>query len=117
MCHKPYRLLKQLLILKRPWNSISMDFIEKLPPSSGYTLILVVVYHLSNQSLIILTHDTIMSPQLAQHLILHIFSKHSVPSNVTLDRSTEFVSHFFHLLGMALNMRLQLTLGYHPKGD
>jgi len=25
VCHKPYRLLKQLLIPKKPWNSISMD--------------------------------------------------------------------------------------------
>jgi len=41
--HKPYRLLKQLPIPPRPWESISMDFIEQLPPSEGYTDILVVV--------------------------------------------------------------------------
>src|SRR6266481_8399767 len=29
--HRPYGLLKQLLIPEKPWNSISMDFIEKLP--------------------------------------------------------------------------------------
>ena len=45
MCHKPYRLLKQLLIPEKPWNSISMDFIEKLPSSSSYTSILVIVDH------------------------------------------------------------------------
>src|SRR5882724_8756045 len=42
-CHKPYGLLKQLPIAEKPWNSISMDFIEKLPPSSSYTSILVIV--------------------------------------------------------------------------
>jgi len=41
--HKPYGLLKQLPIPLRPWKSISMDFIEQLPPSEGYTDILVVV--------------------------------------------------------------------------
>ena len=41
--HKPYGLLKQLPIPERPWNSISMDFIEHLPPSSGFTSILIVV--------------------------------------------------------------------------
>src|SRR5882724_4612719 len=56
VCHKPYRLLKQLLIPEKPWNSISMDFIEKLPPSSSYTSILVIVDHLSKQSLFIPTH-------------------------------------------------------------
>src|SRR5882724_7866719 len=93
--HKPYGLLKQLPIPKKPWNSISMDFIEKLPPSSSYTSILVIVDCLSKQSPFILTHDTITSPQLAQLFILHLFSKHSVPSHITSDHGTEFVSHFF----------------------
>src|SRR5882724_8872587 len=62
--HKPYGLLKQLPIPEKPWNSISMYFIEKLPPSSSYTSILVIVDRLSKQSLFILTHDTITSQQL-----------------------------------------------------
>src|SRR5882724_11825617 len=115
--HKPYGFLKQLPIPKRPCNSISMHFIEKLPPSLGYTSILVIVDHLSKQSLFIPTHDTITSPQLAQLFILHIFSKHGVPNHVTSDRGTEFVSHFFRSLGMALDMKLHFTSGYHPKGD
>ena len=41
--HCPYGLLKQLPIPEHPWHSISMDFIEHLPSSSGYTSILVVV--------------------------------------------------------------------------
>jgi len=36
--HKPYGLLKQLLIPPCPWESISMDFIEQLPSSEGYTI-------------------------------------------------------------------------------
>ena len=60
--HKPYGLLKQLPIPECPWNSISMDFIEHLPPSSGFTSILVIVDHLSKQCIFIPTHDTIDSP-------------------------------------------------------
>ena len=45
--HKPFDLLKQLPIPEKPWNSISMDFIEQLPNSSRYTAILVVVDQLS----------------------------------------------------------------------
>src|SRR5882724_5107267 len=115
--HKPYGLLKQLLIPEKPWNSISMDFIEKLPPSSSYTSILVIVDCLSKQSLFIPTHDTITSPQLAQLFILHVFFKHSVPSHVTSDHGMEFVSHFFHSLRTALDMKLHFTSRYHPEGD
>ena len=41
--HRPYGLLKQLPIPEQPLNSISMDFIEKLPSSSGFDTILVIV--------------------------------------------------------------------------
>ena len=41
--HWPYSYLKQLPIPERPWDSISMDFIEQLLSSLGYTAILVIV--------------------------------------------------------------------------
>jgi len=115
--HRPYGLLKQLPVLERPWNSISMDFIEQLPDSTGFTAILVVVDRLSKQAIFIPTHDTITSPELAKLFLLHVFSKHSVPAHVTSDRSTKFVSHFFRSLRKALDMHLHFTSGYHPEGD
>ena len=36
---------------------------------------------------------------------------------VTCDRGSEFVSRFFRSLGMALDMKLHFTLGYHLEGD
>ena len=115
--HKPYGLLKQLPIPIRPWSSISMDFIEHLPPSSGYTSILVIVERLTKQGIFIPTHDTITSAQLAELFVIYVFSKHGVPSDCTSDRGPEFVSHFFRSLGKALDMNLHFTSGYHPEGD
>ncbi len=94
-----------------------MDFIEKLPKSSSYMSILVIVDHLSKQSLFIPTYNTITSQQLAQLFVLHVFSKHGVPSHVTLDRGSEFISHFFQSLRTMLDMKLHFTSGYHPEGD
>ena len=115
--HRPYGLLKQLPVLERPWNFISMDLLEQLPASTGFTAILVVVDRLSKQSIFISTHDTITSLELVQLFLLHVFSKHGVPTHVTSDHGTEFVSHFFQSLGKALDMRLHFTSSYHPKGD
>ena len=102
-----------------PWNSISMDFIEQLPPSSdnSYTAILVVVDHFTKQSIFIPTFNTITSAQLAELFVVHVFSKHGVPSHVTSDCRSKFVSHFFQSLGKALDMKLHFTSGYHPEGD
>ena len=79
--HKPYGILQQLPIPEQPWNSISMDFIEKLPESSGYTAILIVVDWLTKQTIFILTHNTITSPQLTELFILMSFpSMESCPT-------------------------------------
>jgi len=94
-----------------------MDFIKQLPSSSGFTTILVVIDQLSKQAIFIPTHDTITSPELAQLFLLHIFTKHGIPTHVTSDRGSEFILHFFRSLGKALDMKLHFTSGYHPEGD
>src|SRR6266446_967465 len=115
--HKPYGKLKQLLIPSRPWSSISMDFIKQLPASEDFSAILVVANHLTKQAIFIPSHDTVNALQVAQLFLTHVFSKHRVPSHVTLDQGSEFVLHFFHSLGKLLRMRLHFTSGYHPEGD
>jgi len=116
-CHKPYGSLKQLPIPEQPWNSIFMDFIEKLLSFSGFVTILVIVDWLTKQAIFISAHDTITSVDLACLFILHVFSKHGIPSYVTSDRSSEFISNFFRSLGTVLDMWLHFTSDYHPEGD
>ena len=115
--HHPYGLLKKLLIPKRSWNSISMDFIEKLPMSDGSNMILVIVDCLTKQLIFIPTINTITSQMLAKLFILHVFSKHGIPSHITSNRGSEFVSAFFHLLRKVLDMKLHFTSSYCPEGD
>ena len=94
-----------------------MDFIEKLPSSSGFDIILVIVDWLTKQMIFIPAHNTITSVDLACLFILHVFSKYGIPSHVTSNRGSEFVSNFFQSLGIALDMQLHFTSGYHPEGD
>ena len=115
--HKPYGLLKQLPIPECPWNSISMDFIEPLPTSSGFDSILVIIDRLTKQAIFIPTTVQCTSEDLAIIFVTHVFSKHGVPQHVTSDRGSEFTSRFFRSLGKALDMTLHFTSGYHPEGD
>jgi len=94
-----------------------MNFIKKLPSSSGFDTILVIVNWLTKQVIFIPAHDTITSADLAHLFVLHVFSKHGVPSHVTSDRGLKFVSNFFRSLGTALDMWLRFTSDYHPEGD
>jgi len=94
-----------------------MDFIEKLPSFSRFDTILVIVDWLTKQVIFIPVHNTIMSVDLAHLFILHVFSKHGIPSHVISDRGSEFVSNFFRSLGTALYMQLHFTSDYHPEGN
>src|SRR5258708_25290875 len=93
--HKPYGKLKQLPIPSRPWSSISMDFIEQLPDSKGFSTILVIINHLTKQAIFIPSHEMVDAPQVAQLFLIHIFSKHGVPAHITSDRGSKPTSHFF----------------------
>ena len=77
----------------------------------------VIMDQLSKQSIFILTHDTITSAKLAKLFIIHVFSEHRVPSHVTSDRCSRFMSSFFWTLVKALDMKLHFSSGYHPEGD
>jgi len=94
-----------------------MDFIKKLPSSSGFDTILVIVDCLSKQAIFIPTYDTITSVELARLFVIHVFSKHGVLSHITSDHGSEFISHFFCSLGTTLDMRLYFTSGYHPEAN
>jgi hypothetical protein len=49
----------------------------------------------SAYSMVILQGVPIIAPELARLLVIHIFSKHRVPSYITCDQGFKFVSHFF----------------------
>ena len=116
-CHWPYGLLQPLPIPERPWHSISMDFIKQLPPSNGFTAILVIIDRLLKESVFIPTIDTATAINVADAFVTHVFSKHGIPLHVSSDHGSEFTSHFFHSLGSLLRMRLHFTSGHHPAAN
>ena len=94
-----------------------MDFMEQLPSSNSFTLILVVIDCLSKESVFIPTTDSAMAADVVDAFVTHVFSKHGIPLHVSSDRGSEFTSHFFHSLGALLHMRLHFTSGHHPSAN
>lgn len=74
--HKPYGLLQPLDIPNRPWQSISMDFIVKLPNSHRYDSIWVVCDCLTHAAHFIPCKETIDAPGLAWLFLDQIFCHH-----------------------------------------
>ena len=115
--HAPYGPLRFLPIPERPWSSISMDFIEQLPPSEGFDTILVVVDRLTKMALFIPTYATDDAPRLASIFLTHVFSKHGTPVDIVSDRGKHFVSRFWASLCALLGIKSNLSNTYHPETD
>jgi hypothetical protein len=71
--HRPFGPLQPLDIPSRPWTSISMDFIVKLPASHGYDSIWVVCDRFSRAAHFIPCNETLTAPELAWLFLDRIF--------------------------------------------
>ncbi|KAK4684314.1 putative transposase, partial [Tremellales sp. Uapishka_1] len=115
--HKPYGLLKSLPVPPHPWSSISMDFIEQLPPSNEYDAILVVVDRLTKMAIFIPSSTTVTAMDVADHYVTHVFSKHGLPNDIISDRGSEFTSSFWKSLASNLGIQSNFSTAFHPQTD
>lgn len=122
--HKPYGHLESLPIPSQPWESISMDFIVKLPLSSSSVYpkqdldsILVVVDRFSKMSHFIPCREAMSAEQLATLLFTHVFKLHGLPQSIITDRGSTFLSNFFTSLSKLLDIKQKISTAYHPQTD
>ncbi|KAF8700885.1 hypothetical protein RHS03_06604, partial [Rhizoctonia solani] len=112
--HRPYGLLQPLEVPSRPWKSISMDFIVKLPTSHGCNTIWVVVDCFLKMAHFIPTVKTIKAPDLAQLFLQHIFQAHGLPNTIISNCGSIFVSQFWTHLHKLIGICLKHLTAYHP---
>lgn len=72
-------LLQKLSILVKNWKDISMDFIERLPPSGGKSVILVVIDKLSKYTHFISISHPYTALIVAKVFMDNIFKLHGMP--------------------------------------
>lgn len=114
---RPYGLLQPLPVADRPWSSLSMDFIDQLPPSESFDSILVVVCRFTKMALFIPTRVTATSKDLANDFLQHVFSKHGLPADIVSDRGSKFISSFWKALCEKLSIDRKVSTAYHPETD
>ncbi|KAH9466898.1 hypothetical protein Pst134EB_033244 [Puccinia striiformis f. sp. tritici] len=101
----------------KPWSTIGMDMITKLPLSGGFDSILVVIDLLSKLTHFIPCKEASSSMVLAGLFRKNIFRLHGLPDRIVSDRGSTFVSGIWKCLMVALNIKSALSTAYHPQTD
>lgn len=94
-----------------------MDFIEGLPKSEGYSVILVIVDRLTKFAHFIPVKHPYTAHHIAQLFMDHIVKLHGLLNSIVTDRDTIFVSTFWKQLFKLYRVNLSLTTAYHPQSD
>lgn len=94
-----------------------MDFIEGLPKSGGYSVILVVVDRLTKYAQFIAVKHPYSAACIAQLFMDNVVRHHGLPASIVSDRDTIFVSNFWKQFFTLYNIKLKLSTAYHPQTD
>jgi IS30 family transposase len=118
--HENTKSAGKLLPLKPPngaWHEVTMDFIEGLPKSDGYDIILLVVDRLTKYAHFIPLKHPFTAAQVASAFLDNVAKIHAVPHSIILDRGHVFTSAFWHALFHAVGTQLHYSTAYHPQTD
>ncbi|SYW83661.1 uncharacterized protein UHO2_06861 [Ustilago hordei] len=120
---KPFELKDDLWYSGgRPWGSISLDFIEGLPPSKKYDSktydsILVIVDRLTKFAILAPTHKTVTAKQTAVLLYGHMVRLFRYPDHMVSDRGRQFISGAWKAFAEQMGVKHSLSTAYHPQTD
>ena len=102
----------------RPFKTIAMDFITKLPPSGGFdTILMITNTDCSKVSIFIPCNETIDSEGVAALYLTNVLPHYGLPKKIISDRNPHFTSHFGQALCQMLDIRQNISTAYHSQTD
>ena len=90
-----------------------MDFIERLPKSSGKQIIFVVVDRLSKYVHFMPLSHPYTTLDVAQLFLDNVYMLHGLPNSIVSDREKVLTSTFWQSLFFLLNVNLLMNTAYH----
>jgi hypothetical protein len=114
---KPPDLLEPLPIPDQAWDTVSLDFIEGLPPSDRYNAILVIIDKFTKYAHFIPVHHPFTAFQIAKIFLDSVYKLHGLPKAIISDRDRVFTSTVWQELFKLTDTKLLMSSSYHPQTD
>nr|GEW21212.1 putative reverse transcriptase domain-containing protein [Tanacetum cinerariifolium] len=100
------------------YDTITMDFITKLPKSSqGYDTIWVIVDLLTESAIFVPMREIDPMKKLERMYLKEVVIRHGIPFSIICDCDPRFASNFWKSLQKALGTSLDMSTAYHPQTD
>jgi hypothetical protein len=115
--HRLFGLLRLLPIPKKPWSSISMDFITDLSSSKAFDSIFVVVDRLTKMAHFVPCNKTVIGEETARLFMNNIYKYHGFPDDIISNRGSQFTSKFWQSIFKILKVKIKLSSAYHSQTD
>jgi hypothetical protein len=116
--NRKHGLYQPLPIPARPWESISMDYINGLPTTlRKHDAIWVVVCRFSKMALFIPCHKTTSVVQTVELFFHNVWPHFGLPQSIISDRDSRFLSIFWRTLWSLLGCNLKFSTTFHPQMD
>jgi hypothetical protein len=100
-----------------PWHTVSLDFVEGLPKSQGFDVILVVIDKLTKYGHFLPLKHPFSAAQAAQTFVNSIYKLHGLPHCIISDRDEIFTSKLWQELFHLTDTQLLMISAYHPQND
>ena len=121
--HSPYGKMEPIISNEGPWETVTMDFIVKLPESKDmvtrepFDSILVITDKLTKYGYFIPYKEATNAEQMAYTFMRNVVANHGMPKRVITDRDKLFKSKFWKSLMNQLGVKQKMTTAYHPQAN
>ena len=116
--HRPFGTLQPLPVPDKPWQTITFDFIVKLPKTrKGNDCVCVFVDKLTKMVHFVACREEMSAKDFAELYIDQVWRLHGLSREFITDRDTRFTSAFWKGVTELIGTKHVMSSSFHPQTD